>query len=373
LIQIGKKDIYWNYAATFLKIASFGILLPFILRMMPSEMVGIWSVFITITAFSALLDFGFGSSFTRNISYIFSGVKNLKTTGIDTAINDNQNIDYGLLKGVITSMRWLYKMMAATLLLLLLTVGTYYIYSLLQNYKGDHFEVYIAWGLLCLITTYDLFTRYFDSLLQGKGLIKKSKQIIIIGQTTYLIIASIFLMAGFGLIAIVSAQLTSVIIVRWMSYHAFFTPEIKQKLVHVTSRSKNEILKAVYPNAIKIGFTGIGNFLVQRSAIIIGSLYLTLEEIASFGITIQLIAVIAGLAAIYTVTYQPKIAQLRVSQNNTAIKKLYLKGQIVLLMTYIAGGTGLLILGGYILNLIGSQTQLMPPLYIFVLIIVSFL
>ena len=83
VIQIGREDLYWNYGATFLKIASSALLLPLILRMMSSEMVGIWSVFMTVTAFASLLDFGFCGSFTRNITYVFSGVVKLKKEGFE--------------------------------------------------------------------------------------------------------------------------------------------------------------------------------------------------------------------------------------------------------------------------------------------------
>src|ERR1019366_6074958 len=114
---------------------------------------------------------------------------------------------------VIAAMRWLYLRMAIILFLLLATLGTYYINSLLQNYKGGHQEVYIAWALLCVINTYNIFTLYYDSLLEGKGLIKRAKQIVIIGQTVYLIIAALMIIYQFGLVAIVSAQASSVFIV----------------------------------------------------------------------------------------------------------------------------------------------------------------
>ena len=372
-MKIGRKDIFWNYTATFLKIASSILLLPFILRMMPPEMVGIWTVFMTITAFSVLLDFGFNSSFTRNVTYVFSGVSTLKVNGFEFVPSESQPIDFGLMKGLIAAMRWFYFRIAIVLFFLLATLGTYYIYILLQNYKGNHQEVYIAWTLLCVINTYNLYTLYYDSLLQGKGLIKRSKQIVIIGQTVYLIIAVILIMKGNGLVAVVSAQASSVIIVRWLSYNSFFTREIKQKLYTSVLRPEKEIIKAIYPNALKIGLTIIGGFMVQRSAIIIGSLYLSLEEIASYGITMQLIYVIAGLAGIYTATYKPKIVQLRVENNKTIIKELYLKGQIILFLTFICGGTTLLLFGERVLKFIGSQTHLMPLFLILAAIIVMFL
>lgn len=373
MIQIGHKDIFWNYLATFLKIASAALLLPFILRMMPPEMVGIWAVFMTLISFSGLLDFGFNPSFTRNVTYVFSGVTNLRITGVESLSTNDKTIDYSLLKGIIGAMQWFYLRMAIILFLLLATIGTWYVHYLLQNYQGDRSEVYMAWGLLCVINTYSLYTLYYDALLQGKGLIKKSKQIVIVGQIAYLAIATLLILKGFGLVAIVSAQASSVIIIRLLSYRSFFTIQIKQKLQDAICRSKREIINAIYPNALKIGLTTLGGFSVQKSSIVIGSLFLPLKDIGSYGITMQLISIIAGIASIYTATYQPKIAQLRVSQDIVSIKKFYLNGQLVMILTYIIGGLGLLLTGVWALNLIGSQTQLMPTLLIAIALIISLL
>ena len=373
-MEIGKKDIYWNYAATFLKIAASVLLMPLILKKLPSEEVGIWSVFITITAFSNLLDFGFSPSFTRNVSYIFSGVKSLKATGYEIVTSDTVGkVDFGLLKGTITAMRWLYLRMSIVLLVILSTLGSFYIYSLLNNYKGNHNEVYIAWTLLCIINTYNLYTLYYDSLLQGKGLIKRSKQIIIIGQTSYILVAAVMILMGYGLIAIVSAQLVSVVIIRWLSYKSFFNRETKSALNSVESRPWKEIISAISPNAIKIGLTTLGSFIIQKSSIIIGSLYLSLNEIGSYGITTQLISVIAVLAVIYPMTFQPKIAQLRIENKTKAIKSLYIKGQILLLVTFLFCGFVFIFAGDWTLHLIHSQTELLPPLMIFVATVISFL
>ena len=113
--------------------------------------------------------------------------------------------------------------------------------------------------------------------------------------------------------------------------------------------------------------------MVTRSAMFIGSLYLTLEQIASYGITMQLIGVISTLAGIYTATYQPKIVQFRVEQNREAIKNLYLKGELVLFFTFVAGGIGLLFIGPWGLHLIGSKTQLLPFSIMVLAVVVGFL
>ena len=370
---ITRKDLYWNYSATFLKLASSALLFPLILKLMPSEMVGIWTIFMTITAFAGLLDFGFNPSFARNVTYIFSGVKKLKTNGFENVDEEFIDIDYGLLKGVISSMRWFYSYMAIVVFFLLSSLGTYYIYTLLGKYSHSHQEVYIAWALLCIINTYNIYTFYYESLLQGKGLIKRSKQIIIVGQIGYLIIAAILLLLGNGLIAIVSAQASSVIIVRWLSHRSFFTRETKRKLNLSSKHSQTDILKAISPNAIKVGLTSLGSFMVVKSAIVIGSLNLPLKDIASYGITMQVIGIIGGLAGIYFATYQPKIAQLRVFHQVEAIKELYIKSQAIMMFTFIAGGLCLLLFGEWGLSFIHSKTRLIPNEIILAALIISLL
>lgn len=47
--NIGKKDFVWTILATFFKIGAGVLLLPLILRKLPSETVGIWTIFATIT------------------------------------------------------------------------------------------------------------------------------------------------------------------------------------------------------------------------------------------------------------------------------------------------------------------------------------
>jgi len=371
-LKITNEDLIWNYGATFFRIASSVLLLPLILRVMPAETVGIWTVFLTITAFINLLDLGFNPTFARNVTYVFSGVKELKKNGyVIVNTNEKISVDYSILKGLIQAMRWFYSRVSILILIILITIGTYYIKHLLNDYHGDKNEVYIAWVIFCLISTYNLYSLYYDSLLQGKGLIKRSKQIIITGNVTYLVCASILILLDFDLIAIVAARGLSVIIIRYLSYYSFFTNQLIKILNNTKGENEKEILKKVYPNAIKIGLTSIGVFFMQKSTIIIGSLYLTLEEIASYGITFQLITVIASLSSIYLATYYPKISKFRIEGNIHGIKSIYDKSRIVLILTFLSGGLILLIFGDFAIAFIKSNTLLLPGYLIFLALILS--
>jgi O-antigen/teichoic acid export membrane protein len=357
-MKITKVDVIWNYIATFLKIASSALLLPFLLHKLPSEDVGIWSVFSSIAALVFLVDFGFNSSFSRNVTYIYSGVDELKSQG-HVALNIGNtavNINYNLLKGMISAMKWFYSRAALILLFLLCTFGTYYISVLLENYHGNKLYIYISWILFCFINTYNLYTLYYDALLEGVGFIKASKQITTVGYIVYLCVASVTIFMGLGLIAVVLAQLCSITFIRFLSYRKFFTAELQSKLKITVGSNKKDILKAVYPNAFKYGITSVGGFMIQKSAIFIGSLYITLSAIASFGIAKQMIDITVAVANISLATYLPQIANLRIESNYVKIKKIYIKGLLISNMVFLVGATVIVLFGNPILNIIRSHT-----------------
>jgi O-antigen/teichoic acid export membrane protein len=207
----------------------------------------------------------------------------------------------------------------------------------------------------------------------GKGLIKRSKQIQIIGQSIYLIIAIVLILLRFNLIAIVSAQALSIIVRRILSYNVVYTAEFKRHIHNVKAQARKEILKSIYPNAMKLGFTVMGGLVSSRSAIIIGSLYLSLDEMASYGITMQIIGIIATIGHVYYTSYHPKIAQCRIQNDNETIKSFYSNSCLLLLFTFIFGGTALLLGGEWALYIIGSKTPLLEKYFIVIILLYYFL
>ncbi|VBB43431.1 putative membrane protein [uncultured Paludibacter sp.] len=372
-IKIGRKDVIWNYFATFLQIGLGVLLYPVILRKLPSETVGIWSIFVSISSLVSLLDFGFDPSFTRNITYIFSGVNRLEKIGI-SADYQHGNINYDLLGSTIRAMRWFYFRIAILAFLLLISVGSIYIYHILEKkYTGDVSQIGIAWLIFCLVNVYNIYTLYYDSLVMGCGKVKESRQIIVVSQFFYLIISIVLLFLGFGLISIVSAQAVSVILRRFLSYRLFFTPQLKEKLSKANTENYKEIIKIISPNSIKLGLTSIGAFLVSQSSVIIGSLYLTLSQIASYGITMQIVGIVISLSSVYFSSYVPKISNLRVQNNLFQIKKIYIKCLWILIFTFLFCGIFIILFGDWALILLKSKTLLLNRSMIAVIMLIALL
>ncbi len=333
------------------------LLLPLILRKLPSEDVAIWTIFSSIAALVFLIDFGFNSSFSRNVTYIFSGVKTLQKEGHETKVTFSDDINYPLLKGLLGAMRWFYSRISLILFILLATIGTVYISRLLIDYHGIKNNIYIAWFLFISINTYNLYTLYYDALLEGRGLIRISKQITILGHLLYLLVSVIAIYLGAGLISLVVAQLLSIIVIRTISQRKFFTPEIVSNLKSAAGEDKKDILRAIYPNALKYGVTSLGGFMIQKSSIFIGSLFLALPAIASFGVTKQIMDISVGVANISLATFLPQIANLRIVGNYERIKVIYIKGVMMANGIFILAALTVILFGPFLLHVIKSNTN----------------
>ena len=367
--NIGKRDLIWATLATLFRIGSGVLLFPLVLNMLPSETVGGWTIFTSVTRIIGITDFGFSPSFAHNIAYIFSGVRSLKRDGHECVDATDAQIDYNLLKRTIRAMQYFYSRMALILFAFLSIVGTFYIYTLMQNYAGDVREIYFAWAIVCVVNSYNLYTLYYDALLNGRGLIKRKNQIVLIGNVAYLSLAVLLLLCGFGLIAIVSAQLVSVLIIRTLSYKSFYSNEITSNLAAVEEVDYKDILRAIMPNALKLGLASLGGFLTFRLSTFVGPLFISLSDMASFGITLQLLAVVSSLALLYTNVYLPKVFQWRVERNVALIRKTFYISTLLVFVIFLCGGIAIDLLGNWALNLFGSQTQLLSgALFVFLVI-----
>jgi len=66
------------------------------------------------------------------------------------------------------------------------------------------------------------------------------------------------------------------------------------------------------------------------------------------------------MSVIYTTTYQAKIVSHRVEGNESEIRKIYARGQYIMLLTFIAGALAIVFFGPWALDVINSDTVLLP-------------
>lgn len=373
-MQITKKDVIWNFSATVLKIASNVLILPVILRYLSADEVGIWTIFISFSAITLLFDFGFSQTFSRNITYVFSGANNFQKEGF-SIVQKGENINYALLKSVIGAMKWFYTRISLIIFLFLAIVGTFYIHYILnKSYSGGGTIIYISWFLYIFFIGYQSYTLYFDSLLLGRGMVKKNKQIIIISQVFFISISlTLILVCKLGILSLAAGQMGAVVVNRFLSHRAFYDKEIKSKIKNAENISHKKVLNDISPNAIKIGITSLGSFLINKSSVFIGSLFLPLTAIASFGVSKQVVELIAVVSTIWFSTFYPKMIQDRINNRISHLKELYLRSKIVSIFLFLLMGIIVLFFGNSLLVSIKSNTLLLQTSLLAILLISTFL
>lgn len=369
--HIGKKSVAWSYTSVFFSVGAGLILLPFILHSMSAETVAIWNIFQAIYAFTALLDFGFRPSFARNLSFIFSGVDRFTVNGVEQP--KNHDINYTLLKDTLQAMKIFYRCAAVLVFVLLISIGTWYFVQLMDKYNGDKQDAIAAWILLSAINCYNIYTLYYDSLLTGKGYITQLQKITILGQVIYIFVAIALISFGMKLSAIVLSQALSVVVKRVLSYRVFYNADMRRHLSKVACKAPNDVLRTIAPNAVKVGLTSFGSYVINRSAIFMGSIYLSLDLMAQYGICAQIFDIMARCGTMLFVTFSPKIAQWRSERDLRSIRRIYYYSVASLVIIYVVGGAALLLIGDPLLDLIGSETRLLPAHLLMLMLLINLL
>lgn len=86
-IQLNKKDVLWNYIGIIMNLGGNFLILPFLLFFLDDNYYGIWNVFVSLGGIVALFDFGFNTTFARNITFCWSGAKKLTKESVEYSDN----------------------------------------------------------------------------------------------------------------------------------------------------------------------------------------------------------------------------------------------------------------------------------------------
>lgn len=363
-ISITKKDVIWSYLAQFFNIASGFITLPLILCMLSTEEIAMNYLMMTVGTLVALVDFGFNPQFGRNVTYVFSGAQNLTRDGLVGV--QTGNVNFRLLKGLIDVAKTTYRLMSLIVLVIMSTFGTWYIYTVTDGFSNVN-NSFMIWIVYSISTFFNIYFYYYSSLLIGSGKIKESKQALLASRIGYIVLAYVMLLMGLGLMGVVLANLISPFLGRALSHYFFYRKELQDSLVNieVTREEKKELFNVIWYNAKKLGVNFIGAYAITRFAMFIAGLYLSMEDIASYGLMTQIVSILAGVANVFFLTFIPLINNYKVLGDDDKLMHNFAICQFAFYFIYIVGALIIVLLGPWVLNLIGSNVEL-PTNYILI-------
>ena len=359
MIKISKADVLWNYIAQFFSLASGLFTLPLILKMLTVEEIALNYIFLTISSLVMLFDFGFSPQFSRNVSYVYGGAKTLKKEGIEERSLTSTDINYRLIATLVKVGQYVYLRLALFVLLIMLTVGTLYIYKVTDSFHLVPHTLFI-WILFSVSTAFTIYYEYYNFLLTGKGAIKETKIALLISRIVYIILTFLFLHIGWGLLGVVLANFIAPFVNRILCYQFLFTEEFRNKLkpYNISKEEINETFNIIWYNAKKLGLVFVGAYAITKFSMFLAGLYLSKAEVASYGLMIQLVNIISVVASTFFMTFQPQFSSLRIEDNLQGFIRLFSFTMITFYLLFIFGALLLILGGNTILTYIHSNVFL---------------
>lgn len=364
-ILITKKDIFWNYIGTIVTLGGNFLLIPFLLHFLSTNYYGLWNVFISLGAISALFDFGFNSLFSRNISYSWSGVDHLSTENV-VAAKANTKVNYVLLKKVIKTSQLTYLIISTSAFLILVTFGSFYVLRVSAIINNTQI-VLISWILFAFGIFLDLLYGYFDAFLRGIGEIEADNKARVISKAVQIIVTAVLLCFGVGIISTSIGNIIYGFIFRGICKKKFYSVEnLKSKLDSIGPVSKKDtwnVFIIVWHNAWREGVVSIANYVSNQSTTLLCSFYMGLSQTASFGLAIQCTSAIAQISSSLFSSYMPSMQEAYAHRDRRRIQKNISYSMGIYLVMFPLGIIALFILIPLI-NLIKGTNIINPEIII---------
>lgn len=309
-INIKKKDLIWSYLSTFTSLTSNIITLPLIVYFLNSEALGLWYVFVSIGAISILFDFGFTVTFARNITYCWCGVTQLKKKGVIPVGDEKGATDFKLMYNILLTCKRIYFVLSTILLLLLLTLGTWYICHVSREFVGYR-HIY-AWVLYSIGIFLNLYYNYYGSFLRGVGAIGIANRNMVIARFVQIIAMCLFLCLGLEILGLAIANVLYGTVFRFLSKREFYNYQgIGEKLagnkVKFDFKDSLDLFKVVWYNAWRDGVIQLSSYISGQANILICSLYLPLKDTGVYSLSVQIVTALASLSSVLYHVYQPEL------------------------------------------------------------------
>lgn len=362
-INLTKKDIIWSYIGTILSMGSNLLMLPFLMHYLNNDMLGLWYIYASIGAIAVLFDFGFGVTFARNVTYAWSGAKELKKEGVRFV--ENGEPDYALMKKVLITCKVIYGIIAGVALLLLLTVGTGYVLYVAREVSG--YTYLIAWIIYAIAVFLNLYYGYYASFLRGVGNVAQANKNTVWARLIQIFLMIVLLICGFGLIGACVAYLAYGTVFRLLGKYFFYKYKgIGEKLKLITVKANRSEIKdmffIVWHNAWREGSISLCNYCCNQVSTLICSAYLSLAETGVYSIGVQIASAIATIAGTLYNTYQPELQSAYVIDDKEKMRKTMSLIVVSFIYLFLLGTAGFCIIGIPLLKLIKPSAVVSVPI-----------
>jgi len=357
---INNKKAYLAYFAQALNIGAGILLLPLVLRYFTAEEVRLWFVFITLGGLAQLFEFGFYPTLVRNVAYVYSGAQNLYKDKLPEF--DCKQVNHFLLIALAQSARIVYRFIAIISLAFMLVAGSIYINTLVVSDELRYSNL-VAWLLFSAGFAVNFYYGFANGIIFGRGDVDTYYYSVIITKSTFILVTAIFILFDLGLLSLGLASLISSIIGRFFSVSNLgikiqngYTKEIQ-----VLSRELKQVL---VHNSLRQGVAQFSGYFAVRGSILIASSYLSIDQSASYALTLTLFIVLSTVSTTVFQMQIPSIIDLQADGNNMGSARLLGRSILVIYLLFTFGFILIAVLGHHFMVALGGKVSILDPPYL---------
>lgn len=371
LKNANRTDVIWGYAAQLLNVGAGMLLLPFSLRYLNPEELGLWYVFIALAGLAQLLEFGFQPTIARQTAYVYSGVQALTATGLPAGKTDS--INFRLLADLIAAARSVYRLVAFGAACILFGAGSIYLYTLTTKTLTPSAAI-LPWLVYATGAVLNLYYAYFNGLLQGRGEQTVANRMMAASRSVMLVLSIPLLVSGFGLMGLAIGSLGSAIANRILINRAFFNPAKPETAFFKGHPGNAKTLYTILWNsAWRMGVVQLGAFMILRANLFIATSFVGLAAAASYGLSLQLLTLLSTMSTLLFTLQMPKMNALQANNDKEALKSLFSSAVMLSWGIFIVGTLGLVFVGIPLLGAWRSNTTLLPLPWLVLLAVILLL
>jgi hypothetical protein len=367
LKKLWRSAIVMTWIAITVRLAGFALLLPLVLHYFSVDEVTLWLLFSAITSLQLLADFGFGQTFSREISYGFVGRSLVDSH--DSSVNQPSDVEgaitkpnWGSIQSATTVMLWLYWRLALLAVLLFGALGTWAAIGPIERVTHPQLA-WIAWIVVILSTGVSIYGSAYTSFLVGANRIDLQKRweavvggIALLAQATVLFFGAgllgLVLVAQVGLIA-------HVLVNRSLSLYVSDGRFGKTAGSNLDTR----LLRVMWPTAWRTAIGSLMSLGISRGMAIAMANFLVASEAATVLIALRIIQTISQLSNVPFYVKLPELNRLRASGQISLLAKRSAKFMQASLLIYGIGAILVDLVARQLFAYIGSQTQFPDHLF----------
>lgn len=378
------KSRAWN-SATLMTWGSFLssggkllILTPLILTSYSVDEIAFWYLLLTIHSFSIVIDFGFYPTFSRVISYAYSGLSQIESLDnnsnrLKPLINSSKP-SWAFIEKIYGTLNTTYFQLALLVGILITALSILSVHEVISRVENDkEYLLWIAFGVFILSIVLSFLAKRSESIIIGTNhvaLIQRWNILINVSNSSFSILI-VLNDGGIEYLAFNQLLFASILLIR-NYYLELNICNGKFKNFEFFSFDK-DIFKWIWVPAWKSGVLVLTSTGLTQITGIIYSNFSNAEQLASYLLTLKLVTTISQFSQAPFYSKLPIFNGLRIQNKLQELSSITSESINKSLLVFVLGITFLGLLGTKLLELIGSNAELESSIFIVVMSVIWFL